>query len=53
MRLSAEDIELIRKVLNSHPVQSLIGAEEWDLTEAEEVDLWALIERLNNSGDRL
>ena len=43
-KLYPEDIALLRKVLYSQAFQNLIGAEEWDLTESEEIQLWALIE---------
>jgi hypothetical protein len=38
--------EVVKKVLLSEPLQLLIGAEEWDLTEDEEILLWSLIRHL-------
>ena len=35
---------VIRKLLRQTVVKNLIGAEEWDLTEDEELELWALID---------
>lgn len=34
---------VLRKVLLDKTFQNLIGAEEWSLTEEEEIELWALI----------
>lgn len=47
MELSAEEVAIIKKVLASKVLQYLIGAEEWDLTEAEEMRLWEIIKREN------
>ncbi len=44
MIIEGEKLEVLKKVLNSRVVQLLIGAEEWDLTEEEEVVLIKLIE---------
>lgn len=37
---------VVRKVLLSDAVQNLIGAEEWDLTEEEEMTLWEIIHNI-------
>ena len=44
--LTTEEKEVMKKVLLSTPLQNLLGAEEWDLTEPEEEILWSIIERL-------
>lgn len=45
MKLSDQEASVIRKVLASTVLQNLIGAEEWELTEEEEMLLWELINR--------
>jgi hypothetical protein len=42
-QLSDEDALILRKVIKSDVVQNEIGAENWDLTEAEEMRLWGII----------
>lgn len=42
----AQERVLIR-VLKSYHLQNLIGGEEWDLTEAEEIMLWEIIKSLD------
>ena len=49
MDLTAEEEAVVRKVLLSDVVKWALGAENWDLTEAEEKKLWAVIERLQAS----
>jgi hypothetical protein len=44
--LTAEEQAIVRKLLLSDVVKWALGAENWDLTEAEEEKLWSLIERL-------
>jgi hypothetical protein len=44
----AQERVLIR-VLKSYHLQNLIGGEEWDLTEAEEMILWEIIKSLDKS----
>jgi hypothetical protein len=46
MHVTDAEMEVICKVLKSDALQNLIGAEEWDLTEAEEVMLWEVINRI-------
>jgi hypothetical protein len=41
-KLDKEDRLILRAVLNSKAFQLLIGAEEWDLTEREEMRLWGI-----------
>lgn len=43
MDLTPQQEEVLRKVLRSQAFQMLIGAEEWPLTEEEEVILWEII----------
>jgi hypothetical protein len=45
-QFSHEEMEVIVKVLTSDTVQNIIGAEEWDLTEEEEMLLWKIIKRM-------
>ena len=45
MALSTDDAHVIRKVLASSVLRNAIGAEEWDLTEDEEMRLWKIINR--------
>lgn len=40
------DKEVLVKVLQSQALQNLIGAEEWDLSEEEEMHLWKIIEKV-------
>lgn len=37
---------VLRKVLLDKTFQNLIGAEEWSLTEDEEMELWEIIDQL-------
>jgi hypothetical protein len=46
--LTAVELEVIRKVITSSEVQSLMGAGEWDLTEDEENILLAIIEKVED-----
>lgn len=46
------DMEVIKKVLLSSQVQALIGADEWDLTEEEEMILWEVIGALKDGRKR-
>lgn len=41
--LTSEQTRILSEVLNSRAFQSLIGAEEWDLTEPDEEMLWDII----------
>lgn len=43
--LTLEERNVLRKVLLSTQLQLLIGGEEWDLTEDEEIILWQIIRR--------
>lgn len=43
-RLNEADRKVLRRVLNSSALQRLIGLEEWDLREEDEVRLWDIIE---------
>ena len=45
-QLTDEEIELVKRVLSTTVVQNEIGAENWDLTEEEEMKLWDLIHKL-------
>jgi len=47
--LTDDEMEAVRKVLLSRTLQMLIGAEEWDLTEEEEIHLWGAIRRLEDA----
>lgn len=49
-QLTEEELEVLRKVILSHEVQLLIGAEEWDLTENEEMILWEIINKVEKGG---
>jgi len=40
---TGEELAVITKVLCSDALQMLISAEEWDLTESEEMILWDAI----------
>ena len=42
---------VIRKVLLSDAIQNLIGAEEWDLTEEEEMTLWEIIRKIESQSN--
>lgn len=44
--LDDADKEVLAKVLQSQALQNLIGAEEWDLSEEEEMRLWQIIEKV-------
>ena len=44
--LTDDEKAILQKVILSDAVQQLIGAEEWDLTEDEEMALWGLIARV-------
>lgn len=44
--LTDEEKGVIEKVLTSDVVKLAIGAEEWDLTEDEEMILWNVIDKL-------
>lgn len=41
--LTGQEKQVLQKVLLSDQVQNLIGGEEWDLTENEEMLLWKII----------
>lgn len=43
MPITVDELRLLHKVLSSSAFQSLIGAEEWDLTEQDEKALWDFI----------
>lgn len=45
--LSPEQERVLIRVLKSRTFQNIIGAEEWDLTEAEEMILWQIIKSLD------
>lgn len=45
--LTPEQQEVVRKALMSNVVKMEMGAENWDLTEAEEMLLWEVIDRLD------
>jgi hypothetical protein len=45
LNLDEDETAIIRKILASAALQNLIGAEEWDLSEAEEERLWIIIRR--------
>ena len=40
--------EVVKKALTSTQVQLLMGREEWGLTEDEEMELWKIINALEN-----
>jgi hypothetical protein len=44
--LTPDEWRIVRAVLLSDVVKWALGAENWDLSEADEEKLWALIERL-------
>ena len=44
--LSPEEMNAIAAALLSDEFQNLIGGEEWDLTEKQEMLLWNVINRL-------
>lgn len=46
-----EQASVVGKVLRSSALQDLIGAEEWDLTEHEEMILWDIIDRTAEKDD--
>lgn len=46
IEIPEEQFLALRKALLSRPFQLLMGAEEWDLTEPEEMELWSFIHRL-------
>lgn len=41
--LNPEQVSVLKSVLLTDTLQYLIGAEEWDLTEDEEMILWDII----------
>lgn len=43
MNMTEEQLRVALKALRSDAVKLLIGAEEWDLTEEEEMILWSII----------
>lgn len=45
-KLTIEETDAIKKALLSRAFQMLIGAEEWDLSEEEEVQLWSAIRKM-------
>lgn len=45
MGLATEEARVVRKIFRSNVFQNLIGDEQWDLTEDEEMLLWAIINR--------
>lgn len=44
------EVEALRNLLLSEEVQNLMGAEEWNLTEEEEMLLWDIIRREEKRG---
>ena len=52
LELSAEEQTIVRKLLVSDVVKWALGAENWDLTEAEENKLLTIINRLNMENKR-
>jgi hypothetical protein len=46
-KLTPEEQAVVRKVLLSTQVQNEIGAENWTLTETEEMTLWDVIHKLD------
>lgn len=44
--LTPEELAALKKALASNAFQFLIGAEQWGLSEAEEMLLWATLAKL-------
>lgn len=47
--LKPDQERVLIRVLKSRELQNMIGGEEWDLTEAEEMILWEIIKSLDKS----
>jgi hypothetical protein len=47
--LTPDEWRIVRAVLLSDVVRLEIGAENWDLSEADETKLWTLIEKLRRA----
>lgn len=45
-KLTPEEIDAIKQALISDAFKNLIGAEEWDLSEADENLLWDAIKKI-------
>ena len=41
--LTPEELDALKKALSSNAFQFLIGAEQWSLTEEEEMRLWDVL----------
>jgi hypothetical protein len=52
MTLSDEQLRVLKNVLTDRVFQNLIGGEEWDLSEADEMILWDMIHAAEKENEK-